>query len=374
MQDWAMSQAHPTRQRLYRPQPKHNGSSHQAFDTLELDAYSELHVLVQSLADSFAPIEDQLRSLQGHQTDFELKRRKRLLDQAQEELLLMRMVPVGTVLQRFSQVLEQLQSSHQKPVQLSLRGKELLVDKSLVEKLYDPLLHLVRNAFDHGIEPQAERLQQGKPASGQIAIAAFRQGNRTVIEVRDDGKGLDWERIRQKGIQQGRLNPEENPSQEHLQDLLFESGFSTAPQVTQLSGRGVGLDVVRSQIHALQGSITIRSQPGQGTTFSLYLPLTLSTERLLVCRCGGIPYALLTNAIVQLVLPEQIQHYSGFAGEHRALRWGDGDQAQWLPIRSLGKGMTEPPPVKGSTASNKPAPLLLLGSPDIDAERMPIWP
>ncbi|MFQ3614316.1 MAG: ATP-binding protein, partial [Cyanobacteriota bacterium] len=394
LQDWAMTQVQPTPSR--RPSRKTTQSkptpNPKSFDSLELDAYSELHVLVQAINESFGQMEDRLRGLQGQHTGFELKRRKRLLDQAQEEVLRMRMVPVGTVLQRFSPVLEQLQAAHNspsraehehKPIQLTLRGTELLVDKSLVEKLYDPLLHLVRNAFDHGIEPQAERLAQGKPAIGQITIAAFRQGNRTVIEVRDDGQGLNWERIRQKGIQRGLLSPEAQPSLEQLKDLLFEPGFSTAAQVNQLSGRGVGLDVVRSQLQALQGSIAIHSQPGAGTTFSLYLPLTLSTERLLVCQCGGIPYALLTDAIVQIVSPNPVdgtedspvQHYQGFAGEQRAWRWEDGDQTRWLPIRSLSEtlsnGMEPPTPTTGSPTAQK-ALLILLGSIAADGERVPV--
>lgn len=391
LQDWAMTQVQPTPSR--RPSRKttqsHPTSNSKSFDSLELDAYSKLHVLVQAIGESFGPMEERLRGLQGQHTGFELKRRKRLLDQAQEELLRMRMVPVGTVLQRFSPVLEQLQASHNKPVQLSLRGSDLLVDKSLVEKLYDPLLHLVRNAFDHGIEPPSERLEQDKPAIGQITIAAFRQGNRTVIEVRDDGRGLNWERIRQKGIQRGLLSPEAQPSPEQLKDLLFEPGFSTAAQVNQLSGRGVGLDVVRSQIQALQGSIAIHSQPGAGTTFSLYLPLTLSTERLLVCQSGGIPYALLTDAIVQIVSPDPVdgtepspvQYYKGFAGEQRALRWSEGDSTRWLPIRSLSETLSHGThsSTTGSLSARK-APLILLGSTaavrisgtESFAERVPI--
>ncbi len=369
-------------QRKTQPSPSPNSKS---FDSLELDAYSELHVLVQAIGESFVHMEDRLRGLQGQHTGFELKRRKRLLDQAQEELLRMRMVPIGTVLQRFSPVLEQLQAAHNspsraehehKPIQLTLRGTELLVDKSLVEKLYDPLLHLVRNAFDHGIEAQSERLAQNKPAIGQITIAAFRQGNRTVIEVRDDGKGLNWEKIRQKGIQQGLLSPEAQPSPEQLQDLLFEPGFSTAAQVNQLSGRGVGLDVVRSQMQALQGSIAIHSQAGIGTTFSLYLPLTLSTERLLVCQCGGIPYALLTDAIVQIISPSQVtetaqvQHYQGFTGEQRALRWGEGDQTRWLPIHSL-PGREGSIPLSIPFTNATAAPLILLRSPEGDSAGQP---
>ncbi|MEN9251602.1 MAG: response regulator, partial [Thermostichales cyanobacterium BF4_bins_65] len=317
------------------------------FDALELDAYGELHGAVESLGEALGQMEERLRAWQGQQTGLELKRRKRLLDQAQGALLQMRMVPVGTVLQRFFRVLEQLQVAHGKAVQLTVRGSELLVDKSLVEKLYDPLLHLVRNAFDHGIEPASERQKQGKPPTGRISIAACRQGNRTLIEVSDDGKGLDWERIRQRAIQRGLLNPEIQPSQEQLQEFLFQPGFSTVAQVNQLSGRGVGLNVVRSQIQSLQGSITIRSQPGQGTTFRLHLPLTLSTERLLICRCNGIPYALLTDGIVQLIIPEQIQHYQGFAGEQQAISWGEG----WLPIRTL-----------GSPVAPARSPLILLGS------------
>ncbi|MEH1820751.1 MAG: hybrid sensor histidine kinase/response regulator [Nostoc sp.] len=313
------------------------------FDALEMDNYSELHILLQNLTEDMVQLGERIEAVNGlvQQSRFSLGKRKQLLSGAQEDLLQARMVPLGTVLNRLPRLLQQMVATYHKPVELKLGGTKVLVDKAISEQLYDPLLHMIRNAFDHGIEPVETRRQQGKPETGTITIKAYHQGNRTTIEVRDDGRGLNWEAIRQRAIEKHLLTSEEAAyaSEDQLADLLFEPGFSTAKQVGELSGRGIGLDVVRTQLQALQGSIVVRSLSGQGTTFILQLPLSLTTARLLVCQSQGITYGLLSEGISQVLLPQpeqiQVQQSLHGQGSQKFWQWGEGQSLQLVPIRPL---------------------------------------
>jgi chemotaxis family two-component system sensor histidine kinase/response regulator PixL len=227
--------------------------------------------------------------------------------------------------------LRDLSTTYRKPVGLKLTGTGVLVEKAILEKLYDPLLHLLRNAFDHGIEPSDFRLQRGKPEQGQIEIRAFHKGNRTVIEVKDDGQGLNLERIGKRALELGWLSVEQlaqaTPAQ--LCEFIFEPGFSTASQVSELSGRGVGLDVVRSQLRSVKGTVTVTSSPGQGTTFTLSLPLTLTIAKLIVCIVGATALALPTDSIEEIVTP-QTDHIRK-SGAQRYLYWRE----QIIPVHRL---------------------------------------
>ncbi|WP_414570595.1 response regulator [Nostoc sp. CCY 9925] len=313
------------------------------FDALEIDTYSELHILLQNLTEDMVQLGERIEAFNGlvQQSRFSLGKRKQLLSGAQEDLLQARMVPLGTVLNRFPRLLQQMVATYHKPVELKLTGTKVLVDKAISEQLYDPLLHMIRNAFDHGIEPIETRRQQGKPETGTITIQAYHQGNRTTIEVRDDGRGFNWESIRQRAIEKHLLTSEQAAyaCEDQLSELLFEPGFSTANQIGELSGRGIGLDVVRTQLQALQGSIVVRSLSGQGTTFILQLPLSLTTARLLVCQSQGITYALLSEGISQVLLPhpEQIQVQQSLHGQgiQKFWQWGEGQSQQLVPIRPL---------------------------------------
>ncbi|MEH1946035.1 MAG: hybrid sensor histidine kinase/response regulator [Nostoc sp.] len=313
------------------------------FDALEMDNYSELHILLQNLTEDMLQLGERIEAVNGlvQQSRFSLGKRKQLLSGAQEDLLQARMVPLGTVLNRLPRLLQQMVATYHKPVELKLSGTKVLVDKAISEQLYDPLLHMIRNAFDHGIEPVETRRQQGKPETGTITIKAYHQGNRTTIEVRDDGRGFNWEAIRQRAIEKHLLTPEQAAyaSEDQLADLLFEPGFSTAKQVGELSGRGIGLDVVRTQLQTLQGSIVVRSILGQGTTFMLQLPLSLTTARLLVCQSQGITYGLLSEGVSQVLLPQpeqiQVQQSLHGQGSQKFWQWGEGQSLQLVPIRPL---------------------------------------
>ncbi|NJO49654.1 MAG: hybrid sensor histidine kinase/response regulator, partial [Leptolyngbyaceae cyanobacterium RM2_2_4] len=239
------------------------------FDTLELSHYSDSHLLVQSLLDDTVQLAEAAEAIDlfSQQSSQILEKQQRLLSGTRDALMQARMLPLSEVLNRFPPVLQQLETLHGKRVTLKLRGTGVLVDKAIAEKLYDPLLHLIRNAFDHGIEPLPQRRALGKPPAGTIELNAYRHGGRTVIEVRDDGAGIDPQKIRQRAIERNLFAPlaAYNLSAAELLELLFEPGFSTAPQVSELSGRGIGLDVVRSQMQSINGETAVASTPSQGT-------------------------------------------------------------------------------------------------------------
>ncbi|GAA5784225.1 chemotaxis protein CheA [Chitiniphilus shinanonensis] len=199
-----------------------------------------------------------------------------LVEQIRDAALTLRMVPIGEVFQRFPRVVRDISRELGKEIQLVVTGADTELDKSMVEKLSDPLMHIVRNAMDHGIESTAARVDAGKPAGGTLRLNAYHESGSIVIEVSDDGKGLDRERILKKGIERGLVQPDQVLSDSEVFRLIFEAGFSTAETVTNLSGRGVGMDVVRKNIEALRGEVEILSRAGQGTTVRIRLPLTLA--------------------------------------------------------------------------------------------------
>ncbi len=277
------------------------------FDALEMDRYSDLHIFTQKALNEAVQLEivieavDQLTKRTRQTRDS----RQRLFQQLRDGLAAVRLKPISELFNRFPRVLQQLCTTYGKPVNLTLTGSHVLVDKVTLDSLYDSLLHLVRNAFDHGIEDPEKRLAQGKPAVGQIELCAYHQGNRTVIEIRDDGQGVNLQRIAEKAISQGLLDATatDQISEAELLEFLFHSGFSTASQVSDLSGRGVGLDVVRSQIEKLEGSLSVRSEEGKGTTFLLYLPLSVTITKQLICLSNGNSYAIAADSVQQVLLP-----------------------------------------------------------------------
>ncbi|AFY94654.1 hybrid sensor histidine kinase/response regulator [Chamaesiphon minutus] len=290
----------------------------QQFDALELDRYSELHDISQATIEQIAQIEEQIEdlSLFGDRSYRQIDRQKQLLSYLRDELMWARMLPLGEILNRFPRTLHDLSIEFNKPVDLKITGAGVLVDRVAIDKLLDPLVHLLRNAFDHGIDSAATRQVMGKPERGTIEITAYHQGSQTVIEIADDGRGIDLDAIAAKGIALNLLTEAEarQASEERLLDLLFTPGFSTAERVTKLSGRGMGLDIVKEQIQAIKGTIEIESQVGIGTTFILRIPLTLTIAQLMVCQVGNAVYAFPADSIQKIVipLPEQLtQNDSG---------------------------------------------------------------
>ena len=312
----------------------------------------------------------------AQQTATTLDKQRRLLGQVRDSLMDTRMQPASAVFDRFGPLVRQLCARYGKTVHLRVVGERVAIDKVAIEQLYDPLLHLVRNAFDHGIESLEERRAQGKPDEGAIELRAQQQGNHVLIWVADDGKGIDPQRLRQKAIDRGWLTSEraQTITDSALFDLLFEPGFSTAEKVTDLSGRGVGLDVVRSQMRSLKGSVTIQSSPGRGTAFILRVPLSLMTARLLVCQADRAAYALPSESVRQILIPQPEQ--TQMLGGQRILRWqaSSEDPEITIPIRKLAEMMRYSSLAPGLLRSdmgaitpflsNRLAPLLLMDAGD----------
>ena len=302
-----------------------------AFDSLEMDSYGALSGQLQEILEEMMQLEEAVDDivLFARASNQSLDAQKQMLFSLRDELMWARMLPLGEILNRFPRVLRDMSTKFKKPVQLKLNGTAVLVDRLALEKLNDPLMHLLRNAFDHGIESSEERRAAGKPETGTIEIAALHQGNQTIIEIRDDGGGLNPEKILQRAIERGLVTQEQGDrlTPDQIQNLIFEPNFSTADQVSELSGRGVGLDVVRQQLQALKGNIVVSSRLGRGSTFSLRLPLTLTIAKVLVCLVGqsNTPNAPLTaiaipsDSVAELLVPLSSQIKT--SGGQRFLLW-----------------------------------------------------
>ncbi len=221
----------------------------------------------------------------------------------QEAIMKTRMQPIGTVFNKFPRIVRDLSRALGKKVVLQLEGTETELDRSIIEAIKDPLTHLVRNAIDHGIEPPDVRVQVGKPPEGNLVLRAYQEGGQVVIEIEDDGKGIDIEKIRKKAIEKGFLSPEEaeRASEKELLSLIFKPGFSTAEKVTQVSGRGVGMDVVKTNIEKLGGSIEIDTVYEKGTTVRIKIPLTLAIIPALIVTSQDYRYAIPQVSLKELV-------------------------------------------------------------------------
>ena len=316
------------------------GASHAAyshFDAIELDHYSDVQLLTQSFLEETVQQSESVEAIdlfikRSGQT---LEKQKRLLANTRETLLEARMLPLEKVFQRFPAMLARLKAEHHKQVELVLVGEAVLVDKAIADKLYDPLLHLVRNAFDHGLESAEKRQAQNKPATGKITIEAVQQGRHLVINVRDDGQGLDLTTIRRKAVENQLITPAEADTLTPPQtvDLLFEAGFSTASEVSDLSGRGVGLDAVRAQVRSLQGWVTVSYEPGAGTCFTLQIPSSLTIAKLLLCQAQGRSYALIADAIEHILMPSAAQMRVWKGG--KMLTWQTDSEEHLVPVNAL---------------------------------------
>ena len=223
----------------------------------------------------------------------------RISDDLQDTIMHVRMLPVHTVFSKFPRLIRDLSRKSGKQVELITEGEETELDKSVVEVIGDPLVHILRNAVDHGLEPPEERRRQGKPETGRVWVRAAHKGNAVVIEVEDDGRGIDPDIMRQKGVEKGLITPEQARSMDDAaaRELIFAPGFSTAAQVTDISGRGVGMDVVRTNIKELKGSVQVTSEVGKGTRFTLSLPLTLAIIDALLVRVSGHTFAIPLDAV-----------------------------------------------------------------------------
>jgi two-component system chemotaxis sensor kinase CheA len=216
----------------------------------------------------------------------------RKLNELQKSVIEIRMVPVGQIYSKLSRTVRKLARELHKEIELILRGEDTELDKMLVEELTDPLMHIIRNALDHGIESAEERRAAGKDPMGHVTLNAYQQGNSVVLDVKDDGRGIDPENIRRVAVNRGLVGEKEVVDQQRAYELMFTAGFSTAATVSEISGRGVGLDVVKKNIQDLKGTIEVISKVGQGTTFRISLPITLAIIQALVVEAGGDKFAI----------------------------------------------------------------------------------
>ncbi len=217
---------------------------------------------------------------------------ERKLNELQKSVIETRMVPVGQIYAKLSRAVRKVARELNKEIELVLRGEDTELDKVMVEELTDPLMHIIRNALDHGIETAEERAKTGKNPTGQVTLNAYQQGNSVVLDVTDDGRGIDPELIRKVAVKRGFIAQNDPFDQRRAYEILFTPGFSTAVAVSEISGRGVGLDVVKRNLQQLKGSIDILSVPGQGTTFRVILPITLAIIQALVVRAAGEQFAI----------------------------------------------------------------------------------
>ena len=272
-------------------------------DTAKLDSLVDL-VGELVVAQSMVVENSEVQAIASSQFVRQLRQLRRITSDLQSTAMSMRMVPVRGAFQKMTRLVRDLAASGGKQIQLLLEGEETELDRNMVEKLGDPLVHMIRNSVDHGIEPQDERIARGKPAQGTIRLSAAHQRGGIVIRLSDDGKGLDPDRIRAKAIERGLIRVDTEMDAAEVVSLIFLPGFSTAEAVTDLSGRGVGMDVVRSNIEGLSGKIEVQSVPGEGTTFTILLPLTLAIIDGMLVGVGDDRYIIPTLSIRESFRPQ----------------------------------------------------------------------
>ena len=266
------------------------------FSELEMDRYDDFSILSRSLTEISADITEVLTQLDSfvRRVDSDIDEFTKLAHRLQDEITQARMVPIGNLYTRLSRTARDAAKAVNKQVELVLAGEETELDNNIIQQISDPLIHLVRNAVAHGLERSDERYHSGKSDAGHVFVRAYHRGNHIFIEVEDDGRGIDYQRVKRTAVESGLVNPEsaDNLTEGQLLDLLFHPGFSTAPRKTELAGRGVGLDVVRANLNLLNGEIEVETVPGQGTRFTLKVPLTLIISQALFVRCGVNLFAL----------------------------------------------------------------------------------
>ncbi|MGH1439958.1 MAG: Hpt domain-containing protein [Cellvibrionaceae bacterium] len=331
------------------------------FDPLEMDRYSQLQQLSRSLIESASDLMDLKGTLVDKTRDAEtvLLQQSRINTDLQEGLMRSRMVPFSRIVPRLRRIVRQISTELNKDVNLELGNIEGELDRSMMERMVAPLEHMLRNAIDHGLEDVNTRTQLGKPATGRIVITLDRDGGDVLILVADDGRGIDVDRVREKAIERNLMNSDANLSDQEILQFILHAGFSTAETITQISGRGVGMDVVNSEIRQMGGSIGIDSRSGEGTAFTIRVPFTVSVNRALMITMGEDRYAIPLNTIEGIVRisPFELEHY--YANPDEPFEYAN----QEYQLRHLGTLLdpTVKPRLQGHTL---PLPVLLVRSAD----------
>lgn len=283
------------------------------FDPLEMDQYSSLNQLSKSLAESASDLVDFKNTLSHKIRDTEslLLQQSRIQAEIQEGLMRTRLVPFSRLLPRLQRIVRQTSTALNRPAELFVNNTEGELDRNILERLVTPLEHMLRNAIDHGLEDRAQRQQANKPEAGRIELNIQRQGTDVVVVFSDDGQGIDVEKVRQKALLAGLIKPEQDLEQQDILQLIFHPGLSTAEQITQISGRGVGLDVVQSDIKALGGHVSVDSVYGKGTTFTIRVPTTVAVSDALMVKVADQQFAIPLAQIDRIVRvsPASLEQY-----------------------------------------------------------------
>jgi two-component system chemotaxis sensor kinase CheA len=290
-------------------------------DTYKLDNLVDMIgelVIVQSLIKQNSYI----ISIDDQKLTRDFSQLSRITSDLQKAAMSMRMVPIRQTFQKMIRLVRDLCRKSGKEVELIMSGEETEIDRNMVEAIYDPLVHMIRNTVDHGIEPKEKRIEKGKPARGSVQLKAYHKGGNIVIEIEDDGQGLDRNRILKKALEKGLVKENDELSDHEIVNLIFESGFSTRDSVTDVSGRGVGMDVVKKTIEDLRGKIEIHSTPDRGCLFILKLPLTLAIIDGIIIKVADQRYILPTIAVQESLRPERT-HYTTVAGKGEMIRIRD---------------------------------------------------
>ena len=299
---------------LSRQQVDGERLGYEDFDPLEMDRHSQLQQLSRALFESASDLLDLKETLERRNHDAEnlLQQQGRINTELQEGLMRTRMVPFERMLPRLKRIVRQVAEELNKDVAFIIGNAEGEMDRNVLERMAAPLEHMLRNAVDHGLESAEVRLAAGKPAQGTITLDLTREGGDIVFDIRDDGAGVPLEAVRRKAIKRGLLAPDAELSDRDVLQVILQPGFSTAEKITQISGRGVGMDVVHEEVRQLGGTMSIDSVPGQGVHFRIRLPFTVSVNRALMVQCGEDQYAIPLNTIegIVRVLPNDLEaHY-----------------------------------------------------------------
>src|SRR5271170_2353671 len=287
------------------------------FSELEMDRYDDVNILSRSLTEISADVNVVLTQLEGFmgRVDSDIDEFTKLAHHLQDEITAARMVPIGNLYTRLSRTVRDAANATGKPIELSLEGSNTELDNNIIQHVSDPLIHLVRNAVAHGVEDRRTRQRSGKSEKGLVSVRAYHRGNHIFIEVEDDGRGIDYDGARRRVVEMGAMSSvaAAELTERELREFLFRPGFTTAAAMTELAGRGVGLDVVRANVHALNGEIEVRSEPGHGATFTVKVPLTLIISQALFVRCGTSVFALPLAVVEEIrrLKPGEIEDVGG---------------------------------------------------------------
>ncbi len=341
-----------------------NGTSTQ-FDTLEMDSYSDLHLISQEQIETIVQLKEVSTDIDLGLEDLNqaVRELNHTMRSLQKKATSIQMRPFGDLVKSFPRLIRDLSIQFNKKVNLKIEGETTLFDRSLIETLNAPLMHLIRNAFDHGIEDSETRKNAGKPSEGTITLSAINRGTQTIITVKDDGKGISVEKIGDRLKQMGITSTEiEQMSESQIIDYIFQPGFTTSEEVTELSGRGVGMDVVRTNIQEIRGNVQAQSKVGQGSTFTMTVPSNLSILRVMIVQAKGMVFAVPVNT-VRKILHLKLEENST-PQDLKQFTWRD----QTIPVIYLENIFTfnrpsQPFEMSGNPIINQPT-ILVVGDQD----------